>query len=405
MRQYNENLKVKVEEDPKQPTKAFVDVNELPDHGVLLPNTPDPNELAWKACDQRDADYTESRDKDCQQYLSNRKNMRSIKAMSSHLKSGRTIKFKIFYFHNHIQAIVKVSQQKFFFEPASEYLAYSIDRELNFSRIPITAYVPLPLDYMRAAAGVLSPFFSQWFEGFVPEYDYTKANMVPCSDEDKANGRMNCALTAVQLWMDDVHSALMSYLAVPYEYDSHFAAKFYTPRTHHRWPPKPHRFQAITDILDRFIFDFIIGNTDRGMNDHNNFVYGGCDDSTPCHPEEPEHRTKGKAKYAFIDHGSSFHSHKEPEGNPFTGNLSDIEICRFRPRTYKRMLQYAQGKDDPHSHPFVNAIKARLPKGIFHVVRVSVFKTIQARLDKVLQVAHDCIARYSESEVLSLPDE
>ena len=402
---YYDHMKINVSTvgNVEQPTKEYVDVMEHSDHGVVLPH--DPSKVSpkeeWMACDVRDAEFTQERDTLCQKYLSNLNNMRSIKAMSAILKKGRTIKFKLHYHHNNIEAIVKVSQKKFFFEPASEYLAYAVDRELNLTRTPTTAYVAMPLDFMRVASAMLGPFYSQWFQKFIPDYDFTKQNFVSCRNGDR-RGERDCSLTAVQLWMKDVHSALMSNLAVPYEYDDYFAEKFLTPRTRHKFPPKPLRLRAIGDLSVRFIFDFLLGNTDRGMNDHNNFVYGGCDNHTRCSPRPPAERTRGIAKYAFIDQGSSFYSHKEPEENPFTGNLSSIPICRFRRSLYSRFLELMPTPSD--KQPLVTAVRKDLPKNIFTVIHTSVFAKVQPRMEKIVKIVQSCLERFTDEEVFSLPE-
>lgn len=399
---FQKNQGAEVHEDIKQPTKGFVDVLEHPDHGIVLPHDPQQvsPEEEWRACDQRDAEFTLERDALCQRYLSNLNNMRSIKALSAILKRGRTIKFKIFYHHNNIEAIVKVSQNKFVFEPVSEYLAFALDRELNFTRTPTAAYVPLPLDFMKAASAIVSPFFSQWFRYFIVDYEYTKRFFVRCSYA--GSGDKDCSLVSIQLWMKDLHSALYSTLAVPYEYDEHFARKYYNPTGAKRWPPKPERLRAVGDLNVRFIFDFLMGNTDRGMNDHNNFVYGGCDATTRCAPEEPEDRTKGPAKYAFIDHGSSFYSRKEPEENPFTGNLTDVLICRYRKSTYESLKRFLPTKDE--QEPLITTVRAKLPKNLFRIVSVHTFQQAQVRLEKVLTVINNCVAKYGDSSVFSLPE-
>jgi hypothetical protein len=202
-----------------------------------------------------------------------------------------------------------------------------------------------------------------------------------------------------------LHSALMGFLAVNYEANDAFFRKFYDPESAAKWPPRPHRHQALGDLCDRFIFDFIIGNTDRGMNDHNNFVFGGCSERTSCHvPKEPWQRLKSKPKYAFIDHGSSLHSHKEPKENPFTGNHT--KICRFRRATYDNLKKYVRTTaDKKRKHkPLPHAVKARLDKrySYFNVVSEDVFRTTQSRLEKVVAVADKCVEHYGEERVFVL---
>eukprot|EP00744_Colponema_vietnamica_P015116 GILI01021182.1.p1 GENE.GILI01021182.1~~GILI01021182.1.p1 ORF type:complete len:341 (+),score=52.21 GILI01021182.1:148-1023(+) len=291
---------------------------------------------------------------------------------------------------------------------------------------------------MRAASASVGAFFSQWFELFIPEYKYTQGNLVTCPPDtpyqtfllshppetrNKAeihSYETKCSQVAIQLWMKDVHSALDSFLAVPHDYSDKFAKKYMRPfrtlnesntlHSSHKyaWPPtKPYRLQALGDLCDRMIFDFLIGNTDRGMNDHNNFVYGGCDDSTDCKQPPPEGRLKSKPKYAFIDHGSSFYSHKEPEGNPFTGNQT--MICRYRKATYEKLWYFHRDNDEGYikdfpddSRPFIHFTRSSLPKGLFNVIHLSVFKMVQDRLQKVVRIVDDCIDLFGEDAVFSL---
>lgn len=73
---------------------------------------------------------------------------------------------KVQYAHNNIEAIVKISQRKFVFEAASEYMAFVVDRVISFNRVPTTIYALLPLDYLRVGAAY-SALYSQWFYRYV----------------------------------------------------------------------------------------------------------------------------------------------------------------------------------------------------------------------------------------------
>lgn len=405
LKKFDEHLKVKLPGGKvTQGTKEFVDVKELPDHGILLPHDPHrppPMDGDWKACDPRNATFSDERDARCHRYLSDWNHMRSMKPLSAILLNGRTLKFKVFYHHGNLTAIIKVSQSKFFFEPVSEILAFHVDRALHFGRIPPTVYIPVPLDYFHAASVLLGPFYSQWFNNFVTTYDITSELFVDVNDQ-------RCANVTIQLWMYDVHSALRTYLAVNYDADDYFFEKFFIPSDVRQamWPPRPHRLTAIGDLGDRFIFDYLIGNTDRGLNDHNNFVYGGCQDhKTECSvPKEEWKRTYGPAKYAFLDHGSSLHSHKEPEDNPLSNNFTHVQMCRYRRSTIRELQRYQRSGVDKERgvRPFYDAVRPILPRGVFNVVRKSVFKTIQERIDKVLETVHWCIEKYGEQKVYSL---
>ena len=392
-------------------------------------------EQQWKACDPTDTDFTEQRDRLCSAYLRNWNNMKTVKAMSSKLYDGRTIKFKVFYRHGNITAIIKVSQHKFVYEPISEMLAFGVERALGFQKVPPTAWTPFPLNYLEAAAGLVNPLYAQWLNQFVVDFHFLDLFHFPCipplpaddpnvkntilgqnvhelspfaevfGKDDDAGGL--CVNVTIQLWMEDVHPALYTYLALNFEQDDFFYHYFFTPRQGRKWPPHhQHRRLALGDICDRFIFDFITGNTDRGMNDHNNFVYGGCDGHiSSCGPPKEEwKRTKREAKYAYLDQGSSFYSHREPEGSPFTGK--NRTICRFRKTTYEKLKSFVRSNQDikDHYRPLVVESVKRVPgyDSAFKLVHASVFKTIQDRAEKIVRIADGCMESFSEEEVLVL---
>ena len=63
-----------------------------------------------------------------------------------------------------------MSQKKFLQEPQSEHAAFWTDRILGIRRIPPTAWVSLPINWIRAAGSMMSVFYCQWLEGFVFQY-------------------------------------------------------------------------------------------------------------------------------------------------------------------------------------------------------------------------------------------
>ncbi|AAZ10645.1 Protein of unknown function (DUF1193), putative [Trypanosoma equiperdum] len=408
LRTFANNLLLKeIEGDPWQPSGKFTDIIAKPGLGVPLPyNLATVNSSKrgeWEACDRRNAEFTVERDELCKAYLSNLNNMRYIKAMSSKLLYGRTIKFRITYAHNGIKALVKVSQGRFYFEASSEVAAFSVDRALNLSRVPTTVLVALPVEHMQAAAAT-SPLLSQWASNTIFEDKNIKEDFVSCTNSSRHPPfrASLCAYVSVQLWMHDVHPALETFLELPYKYDNAFAKKYFIPGSSF-WPPKSARLRAIGELNDRFIFDFIIGNSDRGMNDHNNFVYGGCGRETVCDRPMKDKRIKGLAKYAFLDHGSGFYSRADPSNNPFSGNVANISICRFRRGTYDALKAYDEPDSLYRTLPLVAHVRKVLHPFVFNMLGLTIFFTMQSRLEKVLRVVEQCLKKYSPEEVFSLP--
>ncbi|CCW67147.1 unnamed protein product, partial [Phytomonas sp. Hart1] len=138
------------------------------------------------------------------------------------------------------------------------------------------------------------------------------------------------------------------------------------------------------------------------MGGHNNFVYGGCSAKTECALGKPGERQYGLAKYAYLDHGSSFYSHNEPANNPFSGDSSNIRICRFRRSTYENLKRYESRTEN--SYPLLKETEKMIDNGVYRVIYDSVFRKTQIRLNKVVSIVENCLAKFPDEEVFSIPD-
>ena len=423
LEQYKSFLGETLKDELEQSSRLFRDILERSDSGVKLPTSPAelqsmfgilPDDespphvgetvngsgssaaaaaLVKPYCDPLDADYTPESDELCQQYLRDIRNWQSIKPMSSILSSGRTIKFKVFYKHNDISAVLKVSQKKFALEPASEVVAYHVDRTLGFDRVPPVVWAPFPIPFLQAACSSMDAFYAQWFEKFSLKY----SSVQPLISSGCFPNGIKCVNVSLQLWLFDVHNAEDTMLKPSQSYEKYLALPAADQAAVDKLKPggSPNDRSRIAygELMDEFVFDLIIGNTDRWFG-HNSFVLGGCERSCP---ESSERRkTKSTVRYAFIDQGSSFYRNGVPDMNPF---LSHYEhLCRFRGRTVEAVLR-ASRPSDP-SEAFHEVVKAKLPKGIFHLANRELVQSSTKRLGMLAQHMQYCLGNYSREDVM-----
>ena len=425
----NDYVKQVLKADIEQSSNRFTDYEERPNNGVLLPtgNVDDLLErfgveqggvVGW--CDPQDADFRADTDDACMQYLTHLPNMLSIKPMASILSTGRTIKFKVFYRHNHTQAVIKVSQKKFVLEPSSEVMAFHTDRVLGILRVPPAAWAPLPVDFLKAAAASMDAFYVQWFQKFVLDYEQVKplksTNCFVGRGKRASSG--GCLNVSIQLWLADVHPAEESSVSPPRKYRAALellntssddskaarhaeAAKDLASRSGFRL--------AVGELANQFLFDFIIGNSDRWFG-HNSFALGGCS-SEKCfddYRKRPWMQSRSSARLAFIDQGSSFYGRSGPEMNPFTKNVGSL--CRFNAATASRLLEMippgpagleAGGKTPQKpGYALYKHVKDRLPKGIFYVASSYLLKAAGTRAERVAKQVRDCLSNFTKSDVL-----
>eukprot|EP00759_Apiculatamorpha_spiralis_P027821 PhF_6_TR30533/c0_g1_i1/m.44786 len=381
-------LSVNLTEKLEQSSNYFIDIHEQKGEGIEIPmeegldrfqQTKDglsdvTNPLP---CDPSNADFTPDRDEKCCEYLRDLRNIKSVKVMSSILDTGRTIKFRVFYKHLNLQAIMKVPQKKFYYEPGSEVLAFHTDRALALNRVPPTAWVMFPIDWLKAAAALHDAFYCRWLLQFVFEYQHVR----PLIKDGSYLG------ISLQIWMFDVHYAEETILQPIHNVQSYFHA-----RMTHKWANfSTMKNRTIWEMSNMYIFDFIIGNTDRGMG-HNLFVFGGCDPTkadTPC--PDAAHTQKATPRIAMIDQGSSFYHRDAPKKNPY--NKKTHALCRFE-RTMAEKLLELKGKT------LLEQVKARIKKnrdsGVWALTDEVNMKEAQLRLDKLATDVDHCIEHYGK---------
>lgn len=404
--QWEALVKAPLKQEIEQSSNKFTDYEEASHHGVALPEVEDDSgsqaqpPAAPTACDPEDYGFTTEKDQACETYLSDTRNWQSIKSMSSVLNTGRTIKFKVYLRHLGAKAVLKVSQKKFVLEPASEVMAYHMDRELGLFRVPPTVWMPVPVDYIRAAAAAVDTFYVQWVDGFVLKYRDSRHLL------STVNG-VRCVNVSLQLWINNVRDADDTDLRpVP-----HTRRKLECRSPSSAAPASPEDVfgpaeqHVLGELSDMAVFDLVVGNQDRWFG-HNSFVAQG--------------RPGGAlpSRYIYIDQGSSFYRSTTPEENLYaaimkksgggggggdadegsasgsSGNtLADWQTmphrprrCRFRAATADAILK--AGDDD--GHHFCNLVRKRLPGGLFHVANKELMKAACARLSKLGKKIRDC---------------
>lgn len=439
-------------EEIEQSSRKFKDIEERSDSGVglpthaeelldrygvvldathgVIPTAPQTESEAAAAvyCDPRNADYTPSTDDACTRYLSSIQNMRSIKPMSSILSSGRTIKFKVYYKHHNITAVLKVSQKKFALEPASEVIAMRVDRWMGFQRVPPVTWTPVPIDFLRAGAATMDAFYVQWFDKFVLHYDTARALTSTCfvhtndassKGDDGREEHHKCLNVSLQLWMADVRNAeetilkpseaYRKYLELPPPSDDAVILQRlqkYLPGGDGKKEKKINpKYLALSELMDEFVFDLVIGNTDRWFG-HNSFALGGCVDGAPCERTQDVDIHHGKLpskstmRLAFIDQGSSFYRKGAPEMNPFATDFE--KLCRFPFRTATKILQLMpEGTtEEEGAKLFHDALRPKIPSGIFGIHNVGLFKAAGSRLAGLATHIRHCLQKHNRSDVL-----
>ncbi|RNF26371.1 uncharacterized protein Tco025E_01331 [Trypanosoma conorhini] len=322
-------------------------------------------------CDPADADYTPSKDVACLAYLRNPANWLALKPLSSLLASGRTIKFLLSFRHGNVTAVVKLPQKKFELEPASETVAFHMDRVLGFRRVPPTAWVQIPVDYIKAAAASLGLFYAHWVESAVFTLKRAKAVTSRCEDARLRNvlggPGPKCILASVQLWMWDVHLVEQTSFArhmprLPAKRRGpggrKSGLKFAPDAAEDDWmekilgsaqtraggggtPPSPDLLAR--ERWDQMAFDAIIANYDRWQG-HNSYVLAACNPTLPCHAAQArrlyERPSRSTPRFIYVDQGSSFYREGVRSSSVFAPSHQP-RFCHVNRATVERLEQIA----------------------------------------------------------------
>eukprot|EP01013_Petalomonas_cantuscygni_P045281 TRINITY_DN9870_c0_g1_i1.p1 TRINITY_DN9870_c0_g1~~TRINITY_DN9870_c0_g1_i1.p1 ORF type:complete len:767 (-),score=150.42 TRINITY_DN9870_c0_g1_i1:99-2378(-) len=399
-------------------------------------------------------------DTTCLRYLSNIANIASVKSMGSILSTGRTIKFKLTYRHpppesgrEPIRAVVKVSQYKFLLEPCAEYAAFTVDRALEFRRVPPTAWLWLPGDWLRAAAAARGHFYSHWLEGFVMQYRDVvpllspKVEAAPSRDEVRAPTATFVPASA-QLWIENLKHYSASSLAAPYTYAQ------VMDLGGQAGPPSSRQGKwRMGEAVDTMVLDYVITNQDRGLF-RNNAAWGDtCRDGVagascraggdvnaplpnPAKNDLPGFglsaddaavaRAASVSRCVWIDQGSSFYRRPGPQGNPFTA-VSGQKACRIRRRTFNALTSCSSDGATPLSTllgvsanaqhqsarrtalqttPWSPAHALGLPPTLVQCIRPALLAAAQQRVDDLVKhFRRDCLAGRDEADIFAFEDD
>eukprot|EP01012_Entosiphon_sulcatum_P059784 TRINITY_DN8436_c0_g1_i1.p1 TRINITY_DN8436_c0_g1~~TRINITY_DN8436_c0_g1_i1.p1 ORF type:complete len:843 (-),score=51.11 TRINITY_DN8436_c0_g1_i1:20-2548(-) len=350
------------------------------------PNNLEPENPAtdWPSnlpCDPRSTDFTEETDHMCSEYLKNLVNMRAIRPMVSIFAYARTIKFKVKYNEPHIKALLKVPQNKFPFEPYSEYISYLVDRALGMNRVPPTAWVTLPVSMLESAASQhTDPNYLKWVTESVFSYHEVKRGYTHQDGKDWIG-------VSIQLWLSDIHAQEDTDWVMHHGWKSWFSAN-------HPLNAVPHHLRPmLPQLSDIVVFDYVIANLDRRRG-KNYYVAGGC--RVDCNENEPKHI--GDTSLVFLDQGSSFYHDKGPDGNPLTG---DSDFCRFRRKTLAKLRQL-KSRSPNSNRPgpsLYEIITQKSPQIALHVIESQRIQWAQDRLDEIVHHVDTKCSHVADTEL------
>eukprot|EP00659_Diplonema_papillatum_P022728 gene22728-34803_t len=348
-----------------QSSRHFRDF-EAPKHaGWQLPT--EQNEELATTCDPSNYEPSAEELSECVSFLSDLRNWKYLRPMSSILSKARTIKFVMQTSDPAVKAVLKIPQFKFVVEPYSEYASFSIDRLLNLRRVPPTAWVAVPVDWLRASMAVLMPSeYVQWVECFVFNHKQTKNHV-----KEWQPGVLSIYVS-VQLWMKDVHELRSTSLRL----SKSVVEEGLDPASGYGATSKIETW-ALEETSDLKVFDFIIANQDRTLL-KNTFAVGKCGE--PPWDCDSFADLKRVPHMVFLDQGSSLVAVRDQ-------SMSST-VCKFRKRTFEAARQLV-GK------ALSKAMEQRLPRiGFFDHWDKRQTAGAQTRLNSLVEHIKKCKEKY-----------
>eukprot|EP01059_Diplonema_ambulator_P034151 TRINITY_DN74_c3_g1_i2.p2 TRINITY_DN74_c3_g1~~TRINITY_DN74_c3_g1_i2.p2 ORF type:complete len:480 (+),score=152.95 TRINITY_DN74_c3_g1_i2:1827-3266(+) len=353
-----------------QSSKLFHDFL-APKHGGWRVPTSDGS--ASSPCNPLNFNPTAAETQECIAYLADIQNWKFLRPMDSVLAKARTIKFIVQTKDPEVRAIIKIPQFKFIVEPYSEYAAFTLDKVLETNRVPPTAWVAIPVNWLRASMSVLMPdIYVQWVECFV----FKKKGLSKLLQ--KWDGAEEGLYTSVQLWMKGVRELHDTSLRL-----HHHLEKYYDPGEEYS-AASPIEEWAIGEQSDLQVFDHIIGNNDRTPL-KNAFAVGKCDEGWDCTSLAD---TRRFPHMVYLDQGSSFYSREATRVSVFKSEES--RICRFRKKTYTKVKEL-------EGTGLFDAFKAKLPaKGFWIRWETWQAEGAQTRLNQLWKHIKNCESEHGK---------
>eukprot|EP00754_Rhynchopus_humris_P008610 Rhum_TRINITY_DN13782_c0_g1::Rhum_TRINITY_DN13782_c0_g1_i1::g.64339::m.64339 len=325
-------------------------------------------------CDPGNYDFSRATDVACLAFMRDLENWESIVPLPSVLEVARTIKFKV-TFKNGQNAMMKLSQSKFRFEPYSEFFSYLVDRELGFNKVPPVAWVVLPKSWIQSVSSTIAnPLYAQWVEQFMFQNKYINTAV-----KERCPFQQDTVGVSVQLWMGQVG---------PF-----FESKLYSTRTALAGRPLAKKLTAqqkkdLGDYSDLVVFDYLIANTDRTRK--NTFA--------------------GPNRLLAIDNGGCFYSRSPDVSTPLRLKLSSKTVykpkyCAFRKATRAKVLSYM-----PATEPWsVGALQEKINQsvnadaahtGFWDYAEDWQLYGLQSRVRDIKRVFDYCSATFPQSDTI-----